>query len=332
MTERETTRRRRLPRRRQILLAALVAVGPAAGYLLGADRVAPIGQWRSSEGRTAYLEAYELAFTQMPTPAEVLDVRTDFGIVRVYRFEGGDAAHPIVVLPGTASGSPVMADNIPSLLESGDVYALDLLGEPGRSIQERPIASDADKAAWLHQTLVALPEQLFHVLGLSIGGWTAANLALHHPEDLASLVLLDPVQTFDDLPADTVLRSLPAAFPWMPSSWRDAFTSYTAGGAPVEDVPVARMIESGMKNYRMVQPSPSRITPEQLGTLEVPTLAILAGRSVMHDPATAEETARSALRDARVEVFPDASHALNGEHPQEIADLVDEFVAEIEAR
>lgn len=332
MTEHQSVRRLRRPRRRHLLIALLVVSALGTGYLLGATRAAPIGHWRSTEGRAAYLQAYEVAFSELPAPAETLDIRTDFGVVRVYRFEGtGDAEHPVVLLPGTASGSPVMADNIPSLLEGGDVYAMDLLGEPGRSIQDRPLTSDEDKAAWLHQTLAALPEEQFHVLGLSIGGWTATNLALHHPEHVASLTVLDPVQTFDDIPLGTALRSIPAAFPWMPRSWRDSFNSYTAGGAPVEDVPVARMIEAGMKNYRMAQPSPTRISPERLGTLEVPVLAILAGRSVMHDPATAEETARSALPDAHVEVFPDASHAINGEHPEEIAALVDEFVTEVEA-
>ena len=326
-------RRTDRPLRLRLLLAGLLACALIAGYLVGAGRAAPIGHWRSDEGRTAYLEAYEAAFAEMPDPAEVRDIRTGFGIVRVCRFEGaGPARHPLMVLPGTASGAPVMADNLPSLLEIGDVYAMDLLGEPGRSVQERPLTSDADKAAWLAQVLAALPEEQFHLLGLSIGGWTVTNLALHHPERAASLILLDPVQTFDDIPAGTALRSIPAAFPWMPRSWRDSFSSYTAGGAPVEDVPVARMIEAGMKNYRMVQPSPARITPEQIGTLQMPVLAILAGQSVMHDPPTAERTARASLAEGRIEVLPEASHALNGEHPDEIAALTGEFLAEVEER
>lgn len=329
----EHTSTPRPPRRRRLLLAGALVCALIAGFAFGSTKAAPVGHWRSAEGRAAYLEAYAAAFSALPQPAETHDVRTDYGVVRVYRFEGsGDSEHPLLLLPGTASGVPVLADNLPSLLEVGDVYAIDLLGEPGRSIQDRPITSDADKAAWLDQTLDALPEERFHVLGLSIGGWTATNLALHRDEHLASLITLDPIQTYDGLPLSTVLRSIPAAFPWMPKSWRDSFNSYTAGGAPVEDAPVARMIESGMQNYRMAQPQPTRITPEQLGTLEVPVLAVIAGRSVMHDPETAAETARSALPDGRVEVFPKASHAINGEYPQEIAALVADFVAEIEAR
>ncbi|APX34642.1 alpha/beta hydrolase [Brachybacterium sp. P6-10-X1] len=333
MTEHAPPRRPRRARRRRIVLVAALAGALLGGYALGSAKAAPIGHWRSTEGRAAYLEAYDTAFADLPEPADTHDVRTDYGVVRVYRFAGdGDAELPLVLLPGTASGMPVLADNLPSLLEVGDVYAMDLLGEPGRSIQDRPITSDADKAAWLHQALEALPEDRFHLLGLSIGGWTATNLALHHDEHLASLITLDAIQTYDDIPLGTVARSIPAAFPWMPKAWRDSFSSYTAGGASVEDVPVATMIESGMQNYRMAQPQPTRITPEQLATLEQPVLAILAGRSVMHDPEEAAATARSTLSDARVEVFPDASHAINGEYPEEIAALVDDFTTEVEAR
>nr|WP_269091100.1 alpha/beta hydrolase [Actinopolymorpha cephalotaxi] len=222
-------------------------------------------------------------------------------------------------MPGRASASPVWADNLPSLLRLGDVYTVDLLGEPGMSVQEHPISTDADQAAWLHQTLEALPEKAFHLVGISIGGWTAANLALREPGHLASVTLVDPVFVFDDMPLATIVRSLPAALPWLPKSWRDGFNSYTAGGAPVKDVPVADMIEAGMRHYALKLPQPGRITEERLATLDLPVLAIIAGRSVMHRPEVAARTAERALRHGTVRVYPDASHAVNGEFPDRIA-------------
>ena len=286
-----------------------------------------VGHWDGAEGRGRFLSAYDAAFADLPRPARTVDVRTDYGVVRVYCFAGtGHAAAPLVLLPGRASASPVWAGNLPSLLRLGDVYTVDLLGEPGMSIQERPISTDADQAAWLHQTLDALPEKSFHVVGLSIGGWTAANLALHDPEHLATLTLLDPVRVFDGMPVATIIRSLPAALPWLPKSWRDGFNSYTAGGAPVEDVPVADMIEAGMRHYTLKLPQPGRITEERLATLDLPTLAIIAGRSVMHDPAVAARTAGRALRHGTVRVYPDASHALNGEYPDRITADISAFI------
>lgn len=315
----------------------LLTVGLLGAASLGAAFTArgssPVGHWRSAAGRATYFAAYDATFADLPHPAATLDVRTDYGVVRVYRFTGhGTARCPLLLLPGTTSGAPMWADNLPSLLQIGDVYALDLLGEPGHSIQDRPISDDADKAAWLAQVIAALPEQSVHLVGLSIGGWTALNLALHHPDGIAGVSLLDPVVSFADIPWATIVRSPAAVLPWLPRSWRDAFTSYVSGGAEVEDMPVAHMIEAGMAHYRMTAPPPTRITPERLGELTVPVLAIIAGRSVIHDPSQAAETARAALPDGRVVVLADASHALSGEYPAEIAALIADFVAELGAR
>lgn len=312
---------------RNALVAGTLAV---VGIVVALRPSSPVGHWDSAAGQDRYLAAYATVFADMPRPAQTLDVRTSFGIVRVYRFEGVDAGNaPLVLLPGRASGVPVWAGNLPSLLEIGDVYALDLLGEPGMSIQSRPITSDADQAAWLHQTLDALPGDRFHLVGLSIGGWTAVNLALHQPDHVATLTLIDPALVFGDLPLETMVRSLPASLPWLPKAWRDSFNSYTAGGAPVEDVPVAEMIEAGMQHYRLRLPQPTRISEDRLASLDRPVLAIIAGESVIHDPQVAEDTARRTLPQGEVLVFPSASHAINGEHPDEIAaaitNVVDEY-------
>ena len=324
-----TSRRPRRRRRLRITFVVLAVLAVVAAFALRTP--SPVGHWDDAAGQDRYLAAYTRAFEDLPEPDETRDVRTDYGMVRVYRFDGtGSAEAPMLLLPGTASGAPVLADNLPSLLELGDVYLIDLLGEPGRSIQERPITSAADQAAWLDQTVAALAEDTVHLVGLSIGGWTAANLALHSPARVETLTLIDPVHVFDGMPAETIVRSIPAAFSWLPKSWRDSFSSYTAGGEPVEDVPVAQMIEAGMQHYRMKLPQPEQISPEQLASLEMPVLAFIAGESVMHDPPTATATAERALTDGTVHVYPEASHAINGEYPEQLAADIGAFLAERE--
>jgi pimeloyl-ACP methyl ester carboxylesterase len=312
------------------VLVVVAAAGVAAAFAL--RDTAPVGHFRSAADQDRYRAAYASAMAVMPAPDETREVRTGFGVVRVYRFAGGDpAATPLLLLPGTRSGAPVFADNLPSLRAERDVWLLDLLGEPGMSVQDRPITSAADQAAWLHQTLAALPPPRFHVLGLSIGGWTAANLARHEPAGIASLVLLDPVFVYGNLPLGTIVRTIPASVPWLPKSWRDSFSSYTAGGAPVTDEPVAVMIEAGTSGYAMRRPAPSLIPVEELRRLPVPVLAVVAGRSVMHDPAAAVGVAGQAFGRANVRLYPEASHAVNGEEPDRIAADVREFLGRLPA-
>ena len=307
-------------RRRRVLMslgAGALAVALVAVVL---PRAAQVGTWTSGSGRDEFEQAYVEAFAGLPEPDETLDVRTDFGVVRVYRFAGSaDRDIPLVLLPGRASASPVWADNLPAMLATGDVYTVDLLGEPGMSVQDRPIEDDGDQALWLHQTLRGLPEDGFHLVGLSIGGWTAVNLAIRQPDLISTVTVIDPVYVFADMPVGTMVRAIPASLSWLPRSWRDGFNSWTAGGAPVEDVPVAEMIETGMRHYTLRLPQPTRITEEQLAGLDMPVLAIIAEDSVMHDGREAFETAERVLPDGTAVLYPGASHAVNGEQPDRIA-------------
>ncbi|KGN33639.1 alpha/beta hydrolase [Knoellia sinensis KCTC 19936] len=283
-----------------------------------------VGHFRSDADRDRYLAAYDRAMAELPEPSEVLDVPTSHGTVRVYRFDGQGKGAPIVALPGTRSGVPVLAANLPGLLEHRTVYALDLLGEPGRSVQTAPITTHEEQADWLAATLVQLPEGAFHLVGLSIGGWTAVNLAVHRPDRLATISLIDSPFVVSSLRPAAILRSIPVAFPSAPRSWRDSFNSWTAGGAPVEDVPVADMIEAGMQTYAMALPTPSRTPEDKVEALDIPTMMIVAGASPLHDAREAAQNARRLL-DV-VHVYEGASHAVNGEQPERLARDVGAFI------
>lgn len=329
----EKTAPKAVPTRRRrrvwgVIAGVLVVAVVAVGFALRTP--SPVGHWNSRAGYEAFTSDYERAWEAMPVPDETLDVRTGFGFVRVYRFAATTETptqHPFVLLPGRSSPSPIWADNMASLLEVGDVYVLDLLGEPGLSVQEVPIEDFADNAAWLDQALAQLPEEKFNLLGLSIGGWTATSMATHHPERVASLLLIDPVYTFGNIPAETAVRAIPASVPWLPKSWRDSFASYTAGGAPVEDEPVARMIETAMSAYSIKLPQPTLIPEADLEGLQMPVLAVLAGKSVMHDPQEATKVAERALQDGTVVVYPEASHAVGSEEAARIAQEIEAFLA-----
>ncbi|MEU4423608.1 alpha/beta hydrolase [Actinoplanes sp. NPDC024001] len=318
-------------RRRWLLAAAVAAlVLVTGGYV--ARGSAPVGHFTSAEGHDHFTAAYEKAMTDLPRPAATLDVRTGYGLVRVYRFAGAEPdaepdAEPLMLLPGWAASTPMWADNLPSLLRLRTVYSVDLLGEPGASIQDRPIETHREQADWLHEVLRQLPEPRIHLVGMSFGGWTATNLAVHHPGKIAGLILIDPAVTFADLPFELIVRSLPASVRWLPKSWRDTFNSWTAGGAPVEDSPLADLVESGMRNYAIQRPAPARFTAEQLRAIDLPVLVIIAGESVVHDAREAARTASSTLRHRTVLTYDGASHAVNGEQPARIAADVAAFLS-----
>ncbi|GAA1944079.1 alpha/beta hydrolase [Brevibacterium antiquum] len=320
--------------RRPILIPTGLAIAGAvfvAGMATGAflRRRPRIGHFTSGAAKGRYMDAYSRAMEEMPADPQTFDIRTEFGVVRVYKYRGADDnATPVLLLPGRAAASPMWAGDLPWLLAVRSVYVLDLLGEPGMSVQDRPMETSVDQATWLHEVLEQLPEPEVHVLGLSFGGWVACNLAIHFPKKISSVVLLEPVFTFAGISAEVMVRSIPATIRWLPKRWREQFTSWTAGGADVEDVPVARVIEAGLQTYSLKLPYPQRFTEEQLQSVDRPMLVVLGGRSGMHDSYVAAATARRVLRRGEVEVFADASHAVNGDATEELAARVTRFLQE----
>ena len=296
-----------------------------------AGRAQRVGRFRSDAARARYQQRYQAALAQLPSPNETLDLATGFGTVRVYRFDG-PPGRPVVLLPGRNASTPMWAGNLPGLLAHRTVFGVDLLGEPGLSVQRRPLADGEDQAQWFDELLTAMDLRP-HLMGVSFGGWSATNYAVRRPGRVASLTLLDPVMTFAPIPVRTMLAVAPMGLPRVPERYRRWVLRWLSGGADVDDSePVAALIDSGTTDFELQQPLPKRFTADQLRTLDLPVLAVLAGRSVIHDSTRAAATARKLLRHGQVELWPTASHAVNGEFPAQIAERAGQFWNEVDDR
>jgi pimeloyl-ACP methyl ester carboxylesterase len=291
-----------------------------------------LGGFTSPQARVEYDTAYDRGFTTLPAPTEQRDVPTAFGTARVYRF-GEPGPAPVVLLPGRAGTTIMWEPNLPAFVERGPVYALDLIGEPGRSEQTAPIRNADDQAEWIDTVLTTLALRDVHLVGYSFGGWLAANLAVRAPGRLASLTLIDPVQTFARFPIPLLVRTALTLVPGIRRWARPSFLAWVSDGAEVaSDDPVATVIDEGMRTYRIALPTPGLFTDAQLRGMTVPVLALIAGRSVMHNGERAATRARELLPDVRVELWPAATHAIAGESAAQVNACVREFLAEIEQR
>ncbi|GAB1512050.1 alpha/beta fold hydrolase [Actinophytocola sp. KF-1] len=280
----------------------------------------------SARARAEYDAAYDKAFTTLPAPEEQHDVPTDFGTARVYRF-GEPGPAPLVLLPGRAGTSIMWEPNLAALAAEHPVWTVDLLGEPGRSEQTAPIRDAADQAAWIDAVLAGLDLDRVHLVGYSFGGWLAMNQAVRAPARLASLTVIDPVRTFAEFPVPLLVRTTLTLIPGIRRWARPSFLRWTAGGAEVSaDDPVATIIDEGLRTFTIALPVPALFTDEQLRSVTLPVLALIAGRSVMHDAQRAVARAEALLPDVRAELWPDATHAIAGESPDAVNARLLEFV------
>ncbi len=296
---------------------------------LGGRGHSAVGHFKNQAGFERFVAAYGDAFALLPREHGRLDLDTSFGRVRCYRFGAGSAT-PLVLLPGRNASTPMWGVNLPSLLKTRTVYCLDSLGEAGASTQTRPLHGPNDQAAWVTEALGLLGAGPVHLVGSSLGGWLAVHVAIHHPQSLRSVTVLDPPATFARLSAGFIAGGLISAIPATPEWFRRRLLVWITGATPSRsDGPEARLATAALRAFRARHPVPTMPGMDQLRGVDVPVLALIGGRSRVHDPRAAA-TRAAALPTATVELWPDASHVLNSEFPQRLAERIDEFVTTVE--
>lgn len=325
MTERTKGRPRRWLRRTAVVVVCVLAGFQVIGWFTSSPQVA---HFRSAADRDAYAEAYQEALAAMPAPSRALDIETSFGTVRVYEWLGPDSSGaPVVLLPGRGSGVPMWSENLSEMLKHRTVYALDAIGDAGMSTQSVPITDAADQAEWIDDALAGLGIDRAHVVGHSFGAASAAALALHHPERVATLSLLEPAFVLGWPPLGTLLWSVPASMTFLPQSWRDTAVAKIAGEDPADfdsDDPVARMITLGGTGYSAELPTPSPLSDEQLRSLDMPVYVALADTSTITQGADSLSKAEL-IPNVTAEVWPNTTHSLPMQVPKPLAEKLAAF-------
>ncbi|MBB5873896.1 pimeloyl-ACP methyl ester carboxylesterase [Allocatelliglobosispora scoriae] len=250
-----------------------------------------------------YLTAYDAVLARWPVPVERIDLAGRFGTTRVNACGDPDAP-PLVLLHGGGATSTVWFANVGALAATHRVYAIDLLTDGGRgSYDGDKVTGLADLMEWLGATLDGLGVRQTGLVGHSYGAWIALRFALHSPQRVSGLALLDPTKCFCGQSARYALRGARALL-GSPARMRE-FLAWEAGGRTID--PGWLEVMAGRPGGRTGLVWPKRPDPAVLRALPTRTLVLLAERSRHHDVAAAAQGARL-LPDVEVVVIPGATH------------------------
>lgn len=270
--------------------------------------------FKTPEGEATYLAAYDAALKFWPVPYEERNIPTRFGITHVV-VSGLKDAPPLVLLHGYMATLLMWLPNIQDFSKDYRVYAIDVMGQPGRSIPSEPIRSEADYVAWLTATLNGLNLDRVSLAGVSFGGWLGLTYTVAAPERVQKLVLLS---AGGFLPISTQFRLRGMLMVFFPTRFtvnsfiRWAGLTYTPGEMHAR--PVLDLMYLGMKHFRMpldtTRIAARPLSDDELRGMRVPTLFLMGDQEVLCDPEKALARARRRIPNLEGDLVPWSSHGM----------------------
>ncbi len=169
--------------------------------------------FKSDLAQKNYLAHYIRRAASWPVPTEEKLVPTSYGLTFV-RVSGAPDGLPLMMLPGIGSHGLTFGPLVAELGPTIRTYIVDNIHDVGRSVETKPVTSAQDFAAWLDEVRLGLGLQQMHLLGLSYGGWVAAQYALRFPQAVSRLIFLAPAGTVAPLPWGFIWRAILCLLPF----------------------------------------------------------------------------------------------------------------------
>jgi pimeloyl-ACP methyl ester carboxylesterase len=250
------------------------------------------------------------------------------GLEIAYRRAG--EGPPLVLVHGAAEDGRAWEPQLAALADEFTVVAWD---EPGAG-RSSALPADFDLAGYagcLATLIEALALGPAHVAGISWGGAVAQEVYRHHPELVATLILVDTYAGWKgSLPEEEVRARVAGAREMLAAPAEEfdpTLPGLFAGDPPAEFVPLLEEMAAAVR-------------PESLGTqlllmaetdqrdllprIGVPTLLIW-GELDARSPLGVARQFEQAIPGAELVVIPDCGHVSNLEQPERFNQAVREF-------
>jgi pimeloyl-ACP methyl ester carboxylesterase len=280
------------------------------------------GHFRSPEAHSSLLDSYARVLARWPVPFESRHVETRYG--RAHVLASGPAyAPPVVLLHGGGGNATTWIHNIEKLAGSLQVYAVDIIGDAGRTEGRRPASEDA-YCNWLEDVLIGLGRPKVGLCGASFGAWLAAAYMRHTSRRVSKLALLAP-SNLDTLRPGLLMRAVMAGmFP----SEKLVRGFQAAVSSPMAPEPPAWAMDDLLVRWRCQRGSPrppGRMSDGELRVLPKNTLLMLGEDEALYDPVRARARVLAHAPHVRVELLPDAGHSMAFDQSDTVSDALVEF-------
>lgn len=272
-----------------------------------------------------FMSDYQIELNSWSVPARELDVKTEFGKTHIISF-GNPQGKPLILLHWFYSNSTEWKYMAPFLKDRYSVYAIDIIGDMGKSYAYNPPKNDKEVSVWFNQVMDSLGLKKVDLCGHSNGGFQAMLIAQQNPDKIEKLILLAPASGLKPFSLEFYLTSFGTAlYP------KDIILEiFKNSGTLKSDLWSKEMTEMLAISFRaaanQLRVYPREFSDDELKAIKVPTLLILGNKEMVYSPAKAAERASRILPNSKVIMLPDCGHAIPFDAPKEASNAIDSFL------
>ncbi|MCJ0976891.1 alpha/beta hydrolase [Rhodococcus sp. ARC_M12] len=261
-----------------------------------------------------FCAAYDRVLKKWPADTQAIDVNTVHGTTRINACGPVDGP-ALVLLPGAGATSTVWFANVGALSQRYRMYAVDLMGDVGRSVPGNQSIDSVDELLdWVTAVLNELNLPTAAFCGHSYGAMIALAYALRHDNRVDALTLLDPNACFGSMSPRYLLHALPILL--FPNEKRQrAFVRWETDGAQLDSdwLDVLALGATHAPTTKTIVPK--RPKPAAFENFGVRATVVLAGKGKVHNAARIEAAVHAVLPSARTVILENSTHHGLPMHP-----------------
>ena len=307
--------------------------------------------YKSEEGYKKMMSWYNRVQEEILVDHESVFADTRFGKTHII-LAGKENLKSILLIPGVAGCAPLWRHQINAFSEHFRVFAIDIVGQPGKSAANPPSVFNDDFTDWLEDIIHSLNLDRPHIVGVSTGGTTAMDMAIRKPDLIDKTVMCGPtglararlsfrqwLLTARKKNTDALSDDLTASSFSKPRSG-ETFGSF--------DRQLARGMALGTKHYRVdkslgvYNEKTSRVDiikalkvigkfffsvdKKRLKSFKNKGLLIFGEFEVLYNPWNISKRLQKLIPSLQIEIVKDAGHAAIYDQPKAVNKLVLDFL------
>lgn len=238
--------------------------------------------YKSQIGREKSLELYDRQLSKLGSFFSDVYVNTSFGKTHIVE-TGNDKGIPLLVFHGGNSTSAYNLLMCQFLLEDFHIYAVDIIGHPGKSDEVCLSHRGYDYGKWASEVIDKLGYDKIACFGGSFGGGVLAKLLCVSPQKVRKAVLVVPAGISNALPISSLKMMIPLLQYRITKNKKYLIRTalYMALYEEVLDKDTLDIVKDSFDNVKTKVGMPTNIGAKKLSDYHAPTLVIASEKDCL---------------------------------------------------